>query len=85
MHEQQAHHQQSHLPSHFRLLPVSGIRSLHLLTHWDGMEDTAAATEPRLRGPSHLESNTAVQELHLHGDYHWDALILQERPQTVEH
>lgn len=84
MYEQQAHHQQSHLPAHFRLLPGSGIR-LSSLAHTHGMEDTAAATEPRLRGPSHLESNTAVQELHLHGDYHRDALILQERPQTVEH
>lgn len=80
-----------HITSRAIFPPTSGFylgvesASLHLLTHWDGMEDTAAATEPRLRGPSHLESNTAVQELHLHGDYHRDALILQERPQTVEH
>lgn len=82
--EQRALHQQSHL-LHFRLLSVlpSGSywqrvesASLHSLTRCGMAWKTLPLHSPGEHGPSHLESDTAVLELNLHGDNHWDILIL---------
>lgn len=60
----------------FRKLPAERGICLSSLAHtlWYGMG--LPLQSPGEHGPSHLESDTAVLELNLHGDDHRDILIL---------